>query len=404
MSAIPWLFAAIVWLPVSFAGALGFVPLVGIIGISALFCKKELQFYPYIGVLIVAIIYAAITSLWSPYTTPLVDINFAKGDFNVRSAVLRIALIAIFGGIALAGVQKIASKPSQWAINTLIVSLVLQGLSLVIIMHNREAVYDLFEPLITDEASAILNLSRNATTFGIGAIILMSLIHNSKQYLGAFRGLVSAVFCFSTAYYLNSLSATAAAVAIVIAWLFMFLPQVCGKYTFRVIGYGTGVFVILSPVIFSVLIAVLGDRKEALELSFLWRVEIWSDVIRQTSDAPIWGRGLDALRTFDAVFQEGVWKGERIIPWHAHNMFLHIWVETGYVGVCLVALAVFLLGRRLPAPSEIGPNAASAACGLWAGCLAICTFSFSLWNDWWWALVVVAVGFVILLRNAWVDE
>ncbi len=404
MSAIPWLFAAIVWLPISFAGALGFVPLVGIIGISALFCQKHLKIHPYMSVLAIAIAYAAITSLWSPYETPLVDINFAEADFNVRSAVLRVALIGVFGGLAIAGVQRIRKKPSQIVVRALVVGLILQGVSLVVITYQRDAVYKLFEPMITDYASAVLNLSRNTTAFGLGAVILMGMIHNSKQYLGSFSQVVSGIFCVVIAYYLNKLSATAAAISVVFAWLFMFLPQVFGKFTFRVIGYATGAFIVLSPILFGVLIAVLGERKEALELSFLWRVEIWNDVIRQTSDSPIWGRGLDALRTFDAVFQEGEWKGERIIPWHAHNMFLHIWVETGYIGVFLVALAVFLLGHRLPAPSEMGPQASSVACGLFAACLVICAFSFSLWNDWWWALVVVTIGFVILLRNAWVEE
>lgn len=404
MSAIPWFLAVLLWLPVAFAGALGFVPIVGILGISALFFPKVLELRPYMWSFAACFVYAAITSVWSPYTTPLVEINFSEGDYHVKSAVLRVALIALFGGLALAGAHKISSRNSKAIIWGFVVIACLQMLVLVIIRHFYDEMYALLEPLITDNASAVMNLSRNVSSFGVGSIILIAVLREFGKVSSGAGIFLSGVLALAIAFYCQALSASAAAIGIVLAWLFMFLPQLLGKYTFRVLGGVSAAFIVVSPLCFSFLIAELGESKELLSPSFLWRVEIWSEVISKTSDAPIWGRGLDALRTFDAVFQDGPWEGERIVPLHAHNMLLHIWVETGFIGVCLTALSVGLLGNRIPAPSELGPSAASAACGLWAACLVVCTLSFSVWNDWWWALIVVAVGLVTLLRNAWIEE
>ncbi|ACT60046.1 O-antigen ligase family protein [Hirschia baltica] len=404
MSAIPWFFATIIWLPIAFAGALGFVPLVGILGISALFFQKNIQFRPYMGVFIVALVYAACTSIWSPYTTPLVEIDFSKGDFHVKSAVLRVALITLFGGIALAGAQKVSKAKSKLVVEVFSVIILLQAISLVIIHYFYSDVYNFFEPLITDQTSATLNLSRNVSAFGIGATLLIAIFRHVDNTPKLRDLLLSTGFALFSAYYCQSLSASAAASAILLAWAFMFLPGIFGKYTFRILGCATAGFIVLSPIVFSSFIEVLGDRKETLEASYLWRIEIWTEVLRHMSEKPFWGQGLDALRTYDAVFEDGIWEGQRIIPLHAHNMFLHIWIETGYVGVWLTALSVLLMGNRLPAPADLGPKAAAAICGLWAACLIICNFSFSLWNDWWWALIVVVIGFVSLIHNAWSDE
>ena len=404
MSAIPWTFAAIVWLPVAFAGALGFVPLVGILALFAFFQSKKFEYKTYMLPLFLGLGYTALSSVWSPYSTPLVDIDFGEGDFHIRSAVLRVFLVVIFGGVALAAASKLSKRNSKIAVFVFSVAVIFQALSLMTINYFPDQVYERFASFTSDRSSAILNLSRNIVCFSVGAIIVMAVIrYLTEGHSIAFK-LLSGVWAVFAAYYCHSLSGSAAAIGILAAWFFMFFPAIFGKYTFRVIGCLTAAFIVLSPICFSILIEILGEKKYTLEPSFWWRIEIWSSVLEHATKAPIIGNGLDALRTFDETFQEGAFQGEKIIPLHAHNMLLHLWVETGYIGIFAAALGVLLFSFGLPDPYELGPKSAAATCGLWALCLTICTLSFSVWSEWWWALLVVAIGFIILLRNTWVGD
>ncbi len=404
MSAIPWTFAALVWLPVAFAGALGFVPLVGILALFAFFQSKKFEYKTYMLPLFLGLAYTALTSIWSPYATPLVDINIAEGDFHIRSAVLRVLLVVLFGGVVLAAADRLSQKNSKIAIYAFLVAVGLQAISLMVINYFPDQVYEKVASLTSDRASAILNLSRNIVCFAVGAIISMAVIRHLFDSHDVRLKIASGLWALFAAYYCHSMSGSAAAIGILVAWFFMFFPAIFGKYTFRVIGCFSAGFIVLSPICFSLLIEVLGEDKYALEPSYLWRIEIWTSVLNHATNAPILGNGLDALRTFDETFQEGLFQGEKIIPLHAHNMLLHLWVETGYIGIFAAALSVLLFSFSLPDPYDLGPKSAAATCGLWALCLTICTLSFSVWSEWWWALIVVAIGFIILLRNSWIAE
>jgi O-antigen ligase len=126
---------------------------------------------------------------------------------------------------------------------------------------------------------------------------------------------------------------------------------------------------------------------------------MWDEIIAAISDKPIFGWGVDSLRWHDARFVDGPHVGERIIQNHAHNMFLHIWMETGFVGSMLTAMVILVFFWRLPSPDNLGPSAGRATLGLWWAVFLAASGSFSVWSGWWWSVILLLIGFIVLFSR-----
>ena len=129
-------------------------------------------------------------------------------------------------------------------------------------------------------------------------------------------------------------------------------------------------------------------KPEALANSARHRIVIWNATVEEIKKAPLLGIGADATATRTARLESQIKRqaeaprdGQYVVTTarHAHNAFLQVWYELGFVGATLFALigiaAIAVIGR-LPVqvqPVLLGQFAASA------GMLA---FSFGLWQLW----------------------
>ncbi len=402
MAAIPWILTAVLWTPLAFAGGLGFAPLIGVVGLWGVFLKKEWSIRPYMAILLIALVFASVSSLWSPYKTPIMEIDVAEGVFNVKAAVVRIGLVALFAAFAIAAAYRLAPHRARWISYLFIGAFLLQFIAYFATANFTMEIYEVFKGYVSDHGSAYQDAARNGVILCVVAIIVAGFLKSARKTLGIFRHVAAASVCISCILLLGKLSNSAGVVAMSAGFVALYIPNVIRRNTFIVLSQFSALLVLLAPLLCGVFIHILGDRKYELAPSFLWRVEAWDEVISKISQKPLFGWGLDALRTFDATFTTGRWEGELIVPMHAHNMFLHLWAECGYLGAVLVALALVLVGRRLSrAVGSCSPGALSAACGLWIVCLTICSFSFSLWNVWWWAVVGLAIAILIILDIGW---
>jgi O-antigen ligase len=141
-------------------------------------------------------------------------------------------------------------------------------------------------------------------------------------------------------------------------------------------------------VIWGMRAAGLYDRLQSrVELSWSMRMDYWRHAVDWTRDHPIRGWGLDASRLF----------GPGIVL-HPHDNALQLWLELGAVGAVLAAAFWWIVLNRLrrdrPDPA-VAAVAASAAVYLLFGAL-----NFGAWQDWWLSLgALLAVAAALLLSD-----
>jgi O-antigen ligase len=116
-----------------------------------------------------------------------------------------------------------------------------------------------------------------------------------------------------------------------------------------------------------------GDIEKAIELSWSMRMGFWSHAVDWIGDHPLRGWGLDASRVF----------GPGIVL-HPHDTALQVWLELGAVGAVLAAAFWWLAIRRLARPRpEMAAVAVTASTTVF---LLFSAINFGAWQEWWLAL------------------
>ncbi|MGF1462293.1 MAG: O-antigen ligase family protein [Maricaulaceae bacterium] len=99
--------------------------------------------------------------------------------------------------------------------------------------------------------------------------------------------------------------------------------------------------------------------------SWRQRLAMWDHVSGLIAQKPFFGWGLDASRTFeDTMVVDGV--RSRAVLLHPHNAGLHLWLETGLLGVLAATLVIILLAARVDRtarPGQLAGACAAAAAG-----------------------------------------
>lgn len=398
----PWGISALLWFPIAFAGGLGFAPLAFLTALFFLFQTRENRVHPYMLALAAAFVFAALSSQWSPFEAPLVVFDPAEGEFAIKATALRVGLVAILTGLAIGAAQKVSSRDASRVTGWLIAAFLLQGVALTLIVLFTDQALDLFAPLMDDRGEGVQNIGRNAVVFAMASVIVMAALRSWRPGGNASAGHVLAlIFALTASLVEIAADSVAGAAAILSAWAMMYVFDLIGRAGWRYLGGATAYYIIVAPFMFSALIAFIGDGKTELPPSAWWRIETWSYAIDPLiTEKPLSGWGLDAMRTFRETFEQGRWEGQLMMPNHPHNMLLHVWAETGLLGAALGAACCLLLGWRLSGAARMTQTGQRAAAGLWAAVVVVSSFSFSLWNEWWWALTGLCAAFVVLLDRA----
>jgi len=152
--------------------------------------------------------------------------------------------------------------------------------------------------------------------------------------------------------------------------------------------------ILFAPLIGYCMNFVPEDVKSRISNSWGHRVEMWGYVAERIAEKPIIGHGFDASRTFDATYSGMQINGQAIempiVSLHPHNAGLHIWAETGAVGAVLAAVTLALIGRAGIEATTQKPELAIPFAGFAAAAITICTVTFGVWQDWWWASLIMA--------------
>nr|WP_238934830.1 O-antigen ligase family protein [Maricaulis parjimensis] len=201
---------------------------------------------------------------------------------------------------------------------------------------------------------------------------------------------MAAIAAFS---YETQVNAAAFILAAIAAGLAAFWPRTMITVTF---GITAGMLVVM-PLALPELIANLPEGvRDALPLSWIWRLEIWSYAGELIRENPWFGYGLDASRPLN---RELLLQGFNVeaLPMHPHNATLHIWLETGAVGAVLLASALVAMGGRIAAAPKLSRLQAIGVVWVFVVYVSLIVFSYGVWQEWHQGTVALAATSVFFL-------
>jgi len=375
--------------PISHAGGLGFAVaamIVGITGYVAFILKPGPVRIPLVfWALLLFLIWAFLSSFWSPYEDPQILTNPIKTLIGV----------ILYAGIFLWPGRMSPSLLQKTPFLIVFTALITLGL----LLFDQITGYALANTIVPPGAdehpvhhnnTVYMNLSHSIAVLAL----LTPLIVTAFWRTGTKTGVVAAVI------WIALLLASA-----VLGKLFVGLLSVMVLIGFMVIAKWRPVWS-LNLVIGLALISILAapfygymmkyatpELKAAVSASWEHRIEMWAYVAEMIAQHPIIGHGFDASRTFDETFHFRGYDNWSKVSLHPHNSGLQIWAETGAIGAALASAVLLALGRTLK-PIIMGSQfAAISIIGFLGAALTICTFTFGVWQEWWWGILFLIGGF-----------
>jgi len=408
MSYAPFLAAAfLLWPLTSMAGTQGNVLLLALAAIPALFVARPgIRPAHYLLAGMAFLVWAVASESWSPVSRGIISGTLMGGDFAIRSAGLRIILTLFFTTLLIAGALRTAPGRAQISSRLILGSLSIHGLLILLSPVFATSVMPVFygdDPL--NHSSGFQNLDRGANAFALVLPILVA-------YVGARPGLawkgLALMIALASLVSFGVLGSSAAMFGAALMLVAFVIVRVFPKYGLRGLFTTVAAYIALAPVLMSGLLYMLERSGVNLPGSFQSRAWSWEVVIGKIQEAPLMGHGIEASKSWQdtyAAYPEWMaqlpdfWARYPVVPGHPHNMALQIWAETGAVGAFVAALAVLLIGWRLPIGNNLRADIHYAIGGMLAAAFCLFSFSYSVWNEAFWSTLALAVVALIVLSR-----
>lgn len=405
----------------SYAGGLGNAVLLAIIGFAMPLgrplssVRKFINKMPWvIFALLGFLLWAWISSFWSPYES-------GKGLNNATKIMLGVPVY-----LACAYVIKQISFSevlSQSLLRVLWATMMIVG---VMICVDQLSGYALNFALYPPDPSQDINLRIGDTmqNIGHGTSILCLFLPILLGYLAQTNPFTNKTVnqaqpyntaYMATAWHLNiwqwgilllvliaalltgqNASALAAIVVTLTMWAAIKNPRLMIQFCFGFVW----ACLAFAPILAWVSQNMSPNLKSKLPFSWEERVDNWGYLYGKITESPWVGHGFDAVRTFNETRTIRGFDDRAIVSMHPHNAGLHIWVETGLVGIALASFALFLAYQLYINWAERTSRASlkiAALCGVMIASAVMASFSYGVWQDWWWASIIAAVACVFLV-------
>ncbi|HZZ69589.1 MAG TPA: O-antigen ligase family protein [Phenylobacterium sp.] len=342
--------------------------LVGLLCLPAVRLRDQDR--PVAIVLFAGLIWAAVSTMWSPYHPPKLD----------NSTILKLALQLPLYGSAILAARRADPVLNRRALQVLAWGCALFGVVFLAEAATQGAVYKalrvVYGPMRDDLAESRIGHA----TYLLGAIWPLAAYGAARKVrpwltLAMFAGTGAAAVVFGSDAPVLGLVLAPAVALIVWRW-----PS-----------GGPKLLAVLAAVLFlSMPLVVWAVRhffdyqaiQNALPLTDSMRLGYWSHAIDWIRARPFLGWGLDASRMFGPG-----------IKLHPHNNPLQVWMELGVVGAVLAAAfwVVVLSGLSRAKPSLA--MAATAAC---AATYLLFGVNFGVWQEWWLGLGAVVAMLAVM--------
>ncbi len=368
------------WPLLTFAGGLG---LGSIAGLAALLCSasafRALRLQAYMFPLLAFFVFCGVSAIWSPREAALVDLDFTKMKFAVRSEMLRVGLLLVAIGVLMAAASRLSEERKRMVTRIALLALALQLVVVVVLSLFEADALRIFAGMMSAADEGVQNISRNALLCALVAPVFALIVTGDGKTPG--RVLVAAIVIAGAAFAVWYRDVDAGLLAIALAIGGIAVVAILPKRGFFLISIAIATAIITAPWVIGAL--TQGAEYATADSSASYRAAIWQHVIEMIQQRPVQGHGVGVLRTITDRIDTGVFAGELMVPNHAHNMLVQLWVETGAIGAGLLSLAILAAGWRLSsAQRSIAMMKGAALAG---GAFAIACVSFDLWNDMFWA-------------------
>ncbi len=337
---------------------LGFAPMVSLVGLLALpTLRMEDEDRPAAVALFAALIWAAVSTTWSPF----------HAGHVIGSTILKLAFQLPLYWSAVCAARRADRRLAGWALAIFAWGFTALGLLLAIEALTGGAIYRMLNPIRWDLARK--NLAH--ATFVLALLWPLAAL-GAPVRLRPWLGLAMAASLGAAA---SIMLADAPVMALPLALL-------AGAAVYLWPRGGPRVFAGASVVLFLAMPAAIwairrsGDfvaLQAGLPLSWSERLGYWSHALDWIAARPLKGWGLDASRMFGPGIQL-----------HPHDGALQIWMELGLVGAVSAAAFWGVTLLRLERPRRSLAAAATAAS--LSAYLLFGAINFGVWQEWWLAL------------------
>jgi len=335
-----------------------------------------------------AIGWYALSYLWSPYDKPdqalklvLLTPLFASLVFSAARLPARLARPAQAGliGGAMFGLLVLAFEAATQGVISYSFKVGVEGWE-----GDREALAGFVDRLLGRSASPLILLA------GPAALVAWSRGDRQGRALAGVLLVLAviAAISFDTDANIAALLAAGGAAGLALRW-----PRTILRAGFA----GAGLMLLATPLLIPAVLSLTGEEmRTAMPTSWVQRLEIWRFALDRIAERPITGWGLDAARELSG---EGMVRGLAfdLMPLHAHNAGLHIWMETGLIGAGLGSAALIALAFL---PWRAGPARAAGlawACVAWFVCVQA---GYGVWQEWHHGALALALAAAFVTPDA----
>lgn len=372
----------VLWPLVALAGGLAFSSLSGLACILLLpSIARSPRPRLYFLALLAFLVFAGVSTLWSPHDQVLISIDLDRMQIAIRSEMLRVGLLILALGGLVGAAMRLDDAGKARLQRIAHVALLVQLGMLVVLTIFEAQILQMLTPIVPDTGEGIQNISRNSLIMAAAAPLLA--IGLARGRSAAIGGAMAAAVLLTVAAILAVRGVHAGLLAIAAAAACVALVHILPRRGFRVLGVLLALLVMSAPLVFGFI--TQGSDYATADDSSSYRAAIWQRVIALINEHPLTGNGLGVLRTIRETIDSGVFAGQLTVPNHSHNMMLQLWAETGAIGASLLSLAIVLAGWRMDDMRALGAAGYKAA-ALVGVMTAVAGVSFDLWNDWWWAV------------------
>lgn len=341
------------------------------------------------------LVWSALSAFWSIAPERSLEISLS----NAGSVVGAIILGLFTAGAGPAAIRRIGTAALAGIVIAAVLILIELASSAAVnrLVHNNNLPIEqitVFRNYLNGSAAVfVMMIWPVATTLGL----------TGRSKLAAAAGVTLFLLSFSAAASVAALAALAGAIVGLVA-------AVRPRLYHLLFGTGVVAAALLMPMVTEILPSPVGSTAEMkVEPSTNHRLRIWNFAAEQIAKRPMLGWGLDSSRAIpggaDLVLvkhlrEDGqdVMYGEQNLPLHPHNIFLQIWLELGFVGAALAAVALLAVVREV-ARTE-GALLRFGSAGALASSIAFSGLSYSPWQSWWLCTMMFALALLCACRGA----